>query len=107
MAFLLEYKHVKGYHLVIVPKSTIPNWLNEFKKWCPQIRVVNLIAKKDQREEILKNQLQPGKFDVVVTTFEGCRICLSNLLKYKWEYLIVDEAHKIKNEESQISRKLR
>lgn len=42
-----------------------------------------------------------------MTTFEGCRICLSALLKYKWEYLIVDEAHKIKNEESQISQKLR
>lgn len=28
-------------------------------------------------------------------------------MKFKWEYLIVDEAHKIKNEESQISQKLR
>jgi SWI/SNF-related matrix-associated actin-dependent regulator of chromatin subfamily A member 5 len=28
-------------------------------------------------------------------------------MKFKWEYLIVDEAHKIKNEESQISKKLR
>ena len=43
----------------------------------------------------------------MVTTFEGCRICLSALMKFKWEYLIVDEAHKIKNEESQISKKLR
>lgn len=55
MAFLREYKHVKGYHLVIVPKSTVPNWLNEFKKWCPEVRVVNLIARKEQREEILRN----------------------------------------------------
>jgi len=28
-------------------------------------------------------------------------------MKFKWEYLVVDEAHKIKNEESQISQKLR
>lgn len=100
MAFLREFKNVKGYHLVIVPKSTIPNWMNEFRKWCPETRVINLIARKEHREEILKNQMVPGKFDVVVTTFEGCRLCLSNLLKFKWEYLIVDEAHKIKNEES-------
>ena len=74
--------------------------MNEFAKWCPEVRVVNLIARKEQREDILKHKLQPGKFDVIVTTFEGFRICLSNLLKFKWEYLIIDEAHKIKNEES-------
>lgn len=100
LAFLREFKHINGYHIVIVPKSCIPNWMNEFKKWCPEMKVVNLIARKEYREEILANQLQPGKFDVVVTTFEGYRICLSALMKFKWEYLIVDEAHKIKNEES-------
>jgi SWI/SNF-related matrix-associated actin-dependent regulator of chromatin subfamily A member 5 len=55
LAFLREFKHIKGYYLIIVPKSTIPNWINEFKKWCPSARVVNLIARKEFREEILKN----------------------------------------------------
>lgn len=32
---------------------------------------------------------------------------MTQLLKFKWEYLIVDEAHKIKNEDSQISQRLR
>jgi hypothetical protein len=31
--------------------------MNEFKKWCPVVKVVNLIARKEQREEILKNEL--------------------------------------------------
>jgi len=66
----------------------------------PCCRVLNLIATKEEREEILKNQLHPGKFDVCLTTFEGVRLCMSALLKFKWEYLIVDEAHKLKNEES-------
>jgi SWI/SNF-related matrix-associated actin-dependent regulator of chromatin subfamily A member 5 len=35
------------------------------------------------------------------------RLAMGPLLKFKWEYLIVDEAHKIKNEESQISQRLR
>jgi len=32
---------------------------------------------------------------------------MNQLLKFKWEYIIVDEAHKLKNEDSQISRRLR
>ena len=32
---------------------------------------------------------------------------MTQCLKFKWEYIIVDEAHKIKNEESQISKRLR
>ena len=79
IAFLKEFKQIKGYHLIIVPKSTVPNWMNEFKKWCPEMRVINLIARKEQREEIVKSSLLPGKFDCVVTTYDGCRICLSNL----------------------------
>ena len=66
-----------------------------------------MIATKEEREEILKSKLLPGKFDVCLTTFEGVRLCMGPLLKFKWEYLIVDEAHKLKNEESQISQRLR
>lgn len=107
LAFLREFKKVNRYFMVVVPKAVIPNWKNEFKKWCPEIKVINLIATKLEREDILKHQLQPGKFDVCLTTFEGVRACMNNLLKYKWEYIIVDEAHKLKNEDSQISKRLR
>ena len=100
MGFLREFKHINGYHLVIVPKAVIPNWKHEFAKWLPQAKVLNLIATKEEREELLRNNLQPGKFDVCLTTFEGVRLCMTQLQKFKWEYLIVDEAHKIKNEES-------
>lgn len=107
MGFLREYKQVNGYFLIIVPKTVISNWKLEFKKWLPQARVLNLIATKEEREEILKNQMHPGKFDVCLTTFEGVRLCMGPLQKFKWEYIIVDEAHKLKNEDSQISIRVR
>jgi SWI/SNF-related matrix-associated actin-dependent regulator of chromatin subfamily A member 5 len=83
-----------------MPKSVVGNWMKEFAKWMPQCRVLNLIARKEAREQIVKNDLQPGKFDVVITTFEGVRLCMGPLMKYTWEYIIIDEAHKIKNEDS-------
>ena len=100
VAFLREFKQINGVHLIIMPKSVVGNWMAEFKKWLPNVKVVNLIARKEQREEILKNEIEPGNFDVCITTFEGVRKCMSALLKFNWEYIIIDEAHKIKNEDS-------
>lgn len=42
-----------------------------------------------------------------MTSFEGVRICLSHLKKIKWHYIVIDEAHKIKNEDSQLSQVVR
>jgi SWI/SNF-related matrix-associated actin-dependent regulator of chromatin subfamily A member 5 len=64
IAFLSQYKKIERYFLIIVPKSCIPNWIKEFAKWLPSQRVVNLIARKEERENILKTKLLPDKFDI-------------------------------------------
>lgn len=46
-AFLKEYKKVNGPHIVIAPKITLGNWMNQFEKWLPCANVVKLIATKD------------------------------------------------------------
>ena len=38
MAYLREHRGIKGPHLVIVPKSTMGNWCNEFRRFCPTIK---------------------------------------------------------------------
>ncbi len=68
------------------------------------VKVLKLIATKVEREDILANHLKPGKFDVCLTSYEGINICKAELKKFHWKYIIIDEAHKIKNEESLISR---
>jgi SWI/SNF-related matrix-associated actin-dependent regulator of chromatin subfamily A member 5 len=107
LAYLREHENIKGPHLIVVPKSTLGNWENEFKKWCPVIRTVKLIAAKPFREEILKTKLIAGKFDVCVTSYEGIHICHNHLKKFTWRFLIIDEAHKIKNDESNLSQLVR
>ncbi len=54
IAFLMERK-ISGPFLVIAPKSTLGNWSKELTKWMPELRVIKLIAIKEEREEIIKN----------------------------------------------------
>jgi SWI/SNF-related matrix-associated actin-dependent regulator of chromatin subfamily A member 5 len=51
--------------------------------------------------------LVPGKFDVVVTSYEMSVREKAALSKFKWRYLIMDEAHRIKNESSVLSQVVR
>ena len=106
MSYLKQYQKKNGYFLVIVPKSTMPNWSRECKLWCPSLNVVVLNPVKEEREESLK-KIMKHKFEVVITSYEGVNICITKLKKIKWELLIIDEAHRIKNENALLSRNVR
>ena len=88
---------------MIVPKSTLGNWMREFAKWCPLIRTVKLHGSKDERKQILATSCQPGQFDVICTTYEVVIIEKSFLSKLHFVYVAIDEAHRIKNEKSTFS----
>eukprot|EP00936_MAST-01D_sp_MAST-1D-sp1_P000161 g161.t1 len=103
LAYLREFRGITGPHIVVVPKTTVGNWMREFRRWCPSINVVKLQGNKDERRAILRDQMQPGTFDVVVTSYELVIIEKAALHKYSWRYLIIDEAHRIKNEKSKLS----
>ena len=48
--------------------------------------------------------IQPGKFDVVVTSYEMVIKEKNHFKKFHFRYIIIDEAHRIKNENSILSR---
>ncbi len=66
-----------------------------------------LIARKEYREDILKNQILNHNFDICITSYEGVNICKKELSKIRWTYIVVDEAHRIKNDQSLLSKNLR
>ncbi|VDN01321.1 unnamed protein product [Thelazia callipaeda] len=107
IGFMKHYKNTSEPHLVIAPKSTLQNWLNEFNKWCPSLKVIVLIGIADVRAELIRNEILPGKWDVLVTSYEMVLKEKSLLRKYFWQYLIIDEAHRIKNEHSKLSEIVR
>lgn len=51
--------------------------------------------------------LVAGKFDVVVTSFEMAIKEKNSFKKFSWRYIIIDEAHRIKNENSLLSKTMR
>lgn len=95
------------FQIVIVPKVTINNWLREFNKWLPSAKVLYFYGDKEQRRKLVTEELPKRDFDVILTTFE-CAIKEKNsLCKIKYGYLIIDEAHRIKNEKAKLSTVVR
>lgn len=107
LGFLRQYKGITGPHLIIVPKSTLGNWMNEIARWCPDIRAVRFHGNQEERNHQMNNLIQYGKFDAVVTSYEVVTKEKGHLKKFCWRYLIIDEAHRIKNENSLLAQVVR
>ncbi|KAK9759055.1 SNF2-related domain [Popillia japonica] len=107
LGFMKHYKNIQGPHIVIVPKSTLANWMNEFNKWCPTLRAVCLIGDQEARSVFIRDVMMPGEWDVCVTSYEMCIKEKSVFKKFNWRYMVIDEAHRIKNEKSKLSEILR
>lgn len=120
---LFKEGHCKGPFLVSAPLSTIINWEREFEVWAPDFYVVTYIGDKDSRAVIREHELSfeegavrggfkaskirkecPIKFHVLLTSYE--LICIDNatLGSVDWQVLVVDEAHRLKNNQSKFFR---
>lgn len=44
-----HFRGIQGPHLIIAPKSTLSNWMNEIKRWCPSLKAICLIGSKEER----------------------------------------------------------
>ncbi|KAJ6627101.1 SNF2 family N-terminal domain-containing protein [Mycena sp. CBHHK59/15] len=92
--------------LVVVPNSTITNWVREFERWAPNLRVVPFYGEAKAREA----NVTSAKFHVLVTTYEA----LLNPKDFtsvfrnqpRWEVLIIDEGQRLKSDGSLLFRKL-
>jgi SWI/SNF-related matrix-associated actin-dependent regulator of chromatin subfamily A member 5 len=107
LGYLQHFLNVPGPHLIIVPKSTLHNWVSEFKKWVPSLVPLLFHGTKEEREVLVKEHLYSGEWNVCVTSYEMCLIEKSALKKISWEYMAIDEAHRIKNENSLLSKIVR
>ena len=108
LGYLSEYRGITGPHMVVVPKSTLGNWMNEFKRWCPMIRPFKFHGNQEARAAQKAQYLDRNNaFDVCVTSYEMVIKEKNALKKFHWRYIIIDEAHRIKNENSRLSKVMR
>ncbi|EDO19437.1 hypothetical protein Kpol_1002p85 [Vanderwaltozyma polyspora DSM 70294] len=96
-----------GPFLVIAPKSTLNNWLREINKWTPDVNAFILQGDKEERANIIQNKLISCNFDIAIASYEIIIREKAAFRKIDWEYIVIDEAHRIKNEESLLSQVLR
>ncbi|RYQ90161.1 hypothetical protein HN51_054747 [Arachis hypogaea] len=70
VGYLHEFRGIKGPHMVVAPKSTLKNWMNDIQHFCPILRAVKFLGNPEERKYIREELLVVGKFDVCVTSFE-------------------------------------
>ncbi|QCD77009.1 ISWI chromatin-remodeling complex ATPase CHR11 isoform X1 [Vigna unguiculata] len=107
LGYLHEFRGIKGPHMVVAPKSTLGNWMNEIRRFCPVLRAIKFLGNPEERRHIREELLVAGKFDICVTSFEMAIKEKSVLRRFSWRYIIIDEAHRIKNENSLLSKTMR
>ncbi|KAM0250116.1 hypothetical protein ACHAP5_002433 [Fusarium lateritium] len=115
IALLREQENYLGPHLIVAPLSTLSNWMDEFAKWTPSIPVVMYHGNKDDRERIFRTSMMKHlkggrpttKFPVVCTSYEMVLRDQHNLSKVNWEFIIIDEGHRMKNAEAKLFQQLR
>ena len=86
LAYLKHARNNQGPHLVVVPKSTLGNWMREFGRWCPEMQCLRLHGNKQERRRLATEELPSGKYNVICTTYEVVKLERAALRKLKWRY---------------------
>jgi chromodomain-helicase-DNA-binding protein 7 len=115
---------VCGPFIIVAPLSLIAQWQSELEIWSPDMNCIVLHGNQEAREMIVEHEFfyketftnkedckslrkaNACKFHILLTTFEMAAKDISILRKIKWQVLIVDEAHRLKNKESRLFEQL-
>ncbi|XP_061836394.1 probable global transcription activator SNF2L2 isoform X2 [Nerophis lumbriciformis] len=105
ITYLMEHKRLNGPYLIIVPLSTLSNWVYELDKWAPSVVKISYKGTPGLRRGFVP-QLRSGKFNVLLTTYEYIIKDKHILAKIRWKYMIVDEGHRMKNHHCKLTQVL-
>ncbi|KAI9848318.1 MAG: swr1 complex component [Sclerophora amabilis] len=100
-AHLACVHEVWGPHLIVVPTSVMLNWEMEFKKWCPGFKILTYYGTQEERKQKRKGWLNDNLWNVCITSYQLVLQDQTAFKRRNWHYMVLDEAHNIKNFRSQ------
>nr|XP_042712567.1 chromodomain-helicase-DNA-binding protein 2 isoform X15 [Chrysemys picta bellii] len=111
LSYLFYQHQLYGPFLIVVPLSTLTSWQREFEIWAPEINVVvyigDMMSRNTIREyEWIHSQTKRLKFNALITTYEILLKDKTVLGSINWAFLGVDEAHRLKNDDSLLYKTL-
>ncbi|KAH6910316.1 helicase SWR1 [Coprinopsis sp. MPI-PUGE-AT-0042] len=101
LAHLACDRGIWGPHLIVVPTSVLLNWEMEFKKFLPGFKVLSYHGSPQRRKELRKGWSDKHSFNVCITSYTLAARDQALFKRRNWYYMILDEAHMIKNFRSQ------
>ncbi|PSC71103.1 CHROMATIN REMODELING 8 [Micractinium conductrix] len=113
IAFLAGLHHSGLFRptLIVCPATVLRQWLRELRAWWPLFRVALLhdsarsgagAARRPSRTRIIKEIGQSGS-GILLTTYETMRLQRGELLDVEWGYVVLDEGHKIRNPDAEVT----
>uniref|UniRef100_A0A665UVZ9 Uncharacterized protein n=1 Tax=Echeneis naucrates TaxID=173247 RepID=A0A665UVZ9_ECHNA len=111
LSYLFHQHQLYGPFLLVVPLSTLTSWQREFDIWAPDMNVVvylgDVMSRKTIRDyEWVNHQTKRIRFNALLTTYEILLKDKGVLGNINWAFLGVDEAHRLKNDDSLLYKTL-
>ncbi|OQR90058.1 chromodomain protein [Achlya hypogyna] len=117
---LRQHEHIRGPFLVVAPLATLGNWKREIESWTS----MNCIVYHDseggaetrafiRQHEFFYRQNDAYrrrgiyKFNVLITSYQTLMADAEFLQEIRWRYIVIDEAHKLKNRDAKLLASLR
>ena len=107
LALLKSYYDEPGEKLtsvVICPSSLALNWESEVQKFTPELRALVISGVATARAELIA---QASDYDLLITSYDALKRDIESYEHLKFEYVIIDEAQYIKNQNTQNAKSVK
>ena len=94
--------------LIVCPATMLRQWLREIREWYPPFRVAILHeSARSKNSSYSRSQvvarIASARSGVLLTTYDQMRICKGELGRVNWGYVVLDEGHKIRNPDAEVT----